>query len=49
MGKAPYKTWGEVFRSWTRKGFDHAYAASKADEWEKQKKKRACPEQRLLV
>lgn len=30
-----YGSWGEVFRHWVGKGYDHGYAAFEADAWEK--------------
>lgn len=35
-----YKSWGEVFNSYLRKGYDHGCAAYAADEWEKRQKSR---------
>ena len=32
-------TWGDIFRKWCAKGFDPAFAAWKADCWEKRKNK----------
>ena len=30
-------TWGDIFRKWCRKGYDSAYAAWMADNWEKRR------------
>jgi len=30
-----YGSWGDVFRHWVGKGYDHGYAAWVADAWEK--------------
>lgn len=31
----PWKTWGDAFDANLRKGYDHGYAAWRADQWEK--------------
>ncbi len=34
-----WKSWGDVFRHYLDvKGYDHAYAAFKADEWERRRR-----------
>lgn len=40
-GKAKRKgtTWGDIFRRYLEKGYDHGYAAHMADEWENRHKK----------
>ncbi len=38
----PWKTWGDAFDANLRKGYDHGYAAWRADQWEREHmKKRA--------
>ncbi len=36
----PWKTWGDVFDANLRKGYDHGYAAWRADQWEKRQMKK---------
>lgn len=36
----PWKTWGDAYDANLRKGYDHGYAAWRADEWEKRHMKK---------
>ncbi len=36
----PWETWGDAFNANLRKGYDHGYAAWRADQWEKRQMKK---------
>jgi len=38
MKRKPH-TWGSIFRNALKRGYDHGYAASLADAWEKRQAK----------